>query len=277
MASQPNQKPLLGPSDMHVVEHVLNMAGGYVLDFSDRTFDQFIAHEVGVDATAPRYSEDGGSKARRLRSILASLQTSQLVKLLRAFLDYRDSPARIGRVSVLEDEWRKAYENVIGKLEKHVLDTNTTFAASSWTGIRTLREQVAIVRGLAPVALTEIDTLADLIEQKRFNDPITADAIQCLRELHEQLGELIRCVDRGSLTREAVEAIEANRKKLVHLVKEGAKLTVVAPSMTFGIMHILSWLSGVGVDSTMVSTIFGSVVAADVLKSVNKKSTLASS
>jgi hypothetical protein len=27
-------------------------------DFSDRTFEQFIAHEIGSDATAPRYSAD---------------------------------------------------------------------------------------------------------------------------------------------------------------------------------------------------------------------------
>ena len=275
MATQPEQKSLLGPSDMHVVEHVLNMSSGYVLDFSDRTFDQFIAHELGIDATAPRYSENGESKAKRLRTIISSLQAGQLVKLLRAFLEYRDSPARIGRVEALTDEWRSAFEKVIKKLETHVEQVDKTFAASSWTGIRTLREQVAIVRDLAPVALTEIDSLADLIEQKRFNDPITADAIQCLRELHAQLGELIRCVDRGSLTRQAVEAIEANRRKLIDLTKEGAKLTVVAPAMTFGIMHLLAWLSGVGIDSTMVTAVYGTVVGADALKAIGKKSTLA--
>ena len=269
-------KQQISPTDMQVVERVLNMKGGYVLDFSDRTFDEFIAHEVGIDATAPRFSEDGGSKARRLRRILPSLAAGQQGKLLRAFLEYRDSPARdSSRVDLLDDEWRRSYEKIIRELDKRVADADNTYAASSWTGIRTIREQVAIVRGLAPVALGEIESLADLVESKRFNDPITAEAVQCLRELHRQLGELIDAIDRGNLTRTAVEAIEANRRKLIHYIKEGAKLTMVAPTMTFGIVHLLAWLSGVAIDSTMVSTIYASVVGADALNAISKKSSLA--
>jgi len=260
---------------MRVVERVLNMKGGYVLDFSDRTFDEFIAHKVGIDATAPRFSEDGGSKAKRLRRVLPSLAAGQQAKLLRAFLDYRDSPGRDERVDLLDDEWRDSYENIVRNLEEQVAEADNTYAASSWTGIRTMREQVAIVRGLAPVALGEIDALADLIESKRFNDPVTADAVQCLRDLHQQLGDLIDAIDRGNMTRAAVEAIEANRERLTHYVKQGAKLTMVAPAMTFGIMHLLAWLSGVPIDSTIVSTVYGSVVGADALKAFTKKSSLA--
>ena len=275
MTSAPDPKPLISPADMQVVERVLNMNTGYVLDFSDRTFDEFIAHEIGVDATAPRYSVDGGSKAKRLRRILHSLAGGQQAKLLRAFLKYRDSPAREGAVDLLDDEWRRSYDEIIRGLERQVTEADNTYAASSWTGRRTLREQVAIVRGLAPVAFREVDELASIVESKRFNDPITADAVQCLRELHQQLGELISAIDRGSLTREAVEAIEANREKLVRYIREGAKLTLVAPTMTFGIMHVLAWITGVPIDSTLVSTVFGTIVGADALMSVNKKSSLA--
>jgi len=276
MPNDPAPKQQISPAEKQVVERVLNMKGGYVLDFSDKTFDEFIAHEVGIDATAPRFTEDGVSKAKRLRRILPSLAAGQQAKLLRAFMEYRDSPVRdSSRVGILDDEWRLAYDKIIRDLERQVADADNTYAASSWTGIRTMREQVAIVRGLAPVALGEIDALADLIESKRFNDSITADAIQCLRELHRQLGELIDTVDRGNLTRAAVEAIEANREKLMHLIKEGAKLTMVAPAMTFGIMHLLALLAGVTIDSTMVSAIYGSIVGADALKAISKKSSLA--
>lgn len=270
-----SKKPLIGPSDMQIVERVLNMQSGYVLDFSDRTFNEFIVHELGVDATADRYSVDGGSKARRLRRILHSAPAGQQAKLLRALLRHRDSPAREGRSEQLEAKWRRSYEQIISNLESKIADADQVYAASAWTGRRTLREQVLLVRELAPLAARELDGLAALLERQRFNDQITGDAIQCLRELHVQLGELIDAVDGGSLTREAVEAIERNRKKLLHLVKEGAKLTVVAPAMTFGIMHLLSWLTGVEVDSTLVSSVFGTVVAADALKSLGKKSSLA--
>ena len=225
MASASDPSPLISPADMQIVERVLNMSAGYVLDFSDRTFDGFVAHEIGVDATAPRYSVDGGSKAKRLRRILHSLAGGQQAKLLRAFLKYRDSPARSGVVDVLDDEWRRSHDEIIQGLERQVTDANNTYAASSWTGRRTIREQVAIVRGVAPVALREIDELASIVPRaKRFNDPITADAVQCLRELHEQLGDLIAAIDRGSMTRQAVEAIEGNRQKLAHYIREGAKL-----------------------------------------------------
>jgi hypothetical protein len=276
MPTAHDPQPLLNPGEMQVVERVLNMSGGYVLDFTDRTFDEFIAREIGVDATAPRYLVDGKSKAKRLRSILHSLARGQQAKLLRAFLKHRDSPARNESAGLLDGEWRRSYEEIVRGLERQVAEADNTYAASSWTGRRTVREQVAIVRGLGPVAWREIDELASLIESKRFNDPITADAVQCLRELHTQLGELISAIDRGSMTRAAIEAIEANRQKLVHYLKEGAKLAVVAPTMTFGIMHVLSWLTGVPIDSTLVSAVFGAIVGADALKSVTKASSLAS-
>ena len=37
MATSPQPEPLISPSDMLVVERVLDMKGGYVLDFGDRT------------------------------------------------------------------------------------------------------------------------------------------------------------------------------------------------------------------------------------------------
>jgi hypothetical protein len=276
MPTNNDMAPLISLADMQVVDRVLNMKGGYVLDFSNQSFDAFIAHEVGVDATAPRFSEDGESKARRLRRILPSLPAGQQAKLLRAFLEYRDGAGRDSRVDLLDEAWRRAYEAIITRLEKQVADADNTYASSAWTGVRTMREQVAIVRGLAPIAIGEIDALANLIENRRYNDPVTADAVQCLRELHQQLGELLDAVDRGGLTRAAVEALKANQEKLINYVNEGAKLAVVAPAMTFGIMHMLAWLTGVPIDSTIVSTVYGTVVGADVLRGLGKRSTLAS-
>lgn len=217
MAAALNPDSLISSSDMQVVERVLGMSGGYVLDFSNRTFDDFLAYEMGVDATAPRYSEDGFSKARRLRRILTSLTAGNQAKLLRAFLVYRDDSTRAQSVGLLDEDLRKCYEKIISALEQKVENADQTYAASSWTGRRTIREQVAIVRGFAPLALREIDELAAVVETRRFNDPLTAEAVQCLRELHQQLGDLTAAVDHGSMTRQAIEAIERNRERLTHL------------------------------------------------------------
>lgn len=261
---------------MEIVERVLNMRTGYVLDFSDRKFDEFIAHEIGLDATAPRFSTDGGSKARRLRRILPSLGAADLGKLLSAFLRHRDSPARAGRMDALDDEWRVAYDAIVARLDGAAdLDAAAeSIRSSAWTGRRTVREQVAIVRSLAPMALAEVDALARLVEERRFNDELTAEAIACLRELHAQLGELIALADRRSLTREAVAGLEARRGQLLSLLGQGAKVTMVAPALTFGVMHLLAWISGVGIDSTMVTGVYGSILGADALAGLGKNTGL---
>jgi hypothetical protein len=270
-------KSMLAPKEIEVVERVLEMGSGYVLDFSDRTFDEFLAHEVDLDATAPRFSVDGDSKAKRLRRILPSLPSHRQAKLLRALLEYRDSPAR---AKPLDDEWRTAFVTIINKLEG-TRDQDPPWpgrppavSASAWTGRRSLREQVAVVRALVPMALQDIGMLADLVEDRRFNDQVTADAIACLRDLHVQLGELIGAADRSSLTQALVAAVEANRKRFVTLLRDGAKVTAVAPAMTLGVVHILSWLTGVPADSTMVAGVYGSLLTADVLKSVHKRTSI---
>lgn len=276
MAAALNPKSLISVGDMKIIEHVLDMKTGYVLDFSDRSFNNFIALEIGVDATAENYLTDGNSKAKRFRRILHSIPIDQQAKLLRALQQYRSSTTRRHPRNLLDDEWSDSFLRIVRRLEEQAESGDIAHVSSAWTGRRSLREQVFIVRQLAPIALNEINVLAKTIENERFNDPLTADALLCLRELHSQIGELISAVDRGSMMREAVEAFEANRERLVFYLREGAKLTLVAPSMTFGIMHILAWISGVPIDSTMVSTVFGAIVGADALKSINKNSGLAS-
>ncbi len=57
-------------TDMLVIDNVFGMGDGYVLNFSNRTFSEFFAEELGVDIDQLRWSVDGGSKAKRLRTYL---------------------------------------------------------------------------------------------------------------------------------------------------------------------------------------------------------------
>ncbi|PXB97536.1 abortive infection family protein, partial [Pseudomonas aeruginosa] len=57
----------LSGSDRRKLEKLLGMGGGYVLNFSDRTFgDFFDEHRVEIDAE--RYRARGMSKANRMRT-----------------------------------------------------------------------------------------------------------------------------------------------------------------------------------------------------------------
>jgi hypothetical protein len=50
------------------LEKILGMGSGYVLDFSNRTFEEFVVDSTGKNIYDEKYSSAGGSKANRLRA-----------------------------------------------------------------------------------------------------------------------------------------------------------------------------------------------------------------
>lgn len=74
--------------EMRAIEAVLEMGGGYVLDFTDRSFAEFFA-ECGVQIDDPRYSVQGTSKAKRLRYFLRTTAAPLTGKVLGALLQHR--------------------------------------------------------------------------------------------------------------------------------------------------------------------------------------------
>ena len=69
------------------IERLLGMESGYVLRFSDRTFQEFFADVVGIDIYAEKYSYASGSKANRLRAFWAEEPNHIVGKVLDALLD----------------------------------------------------------------------------------------------------------------------------------------------------------------------------------------------
>lgn len=51
-------------------ENFLGMKSGYVLKFSDRTFQEFVADTTGIDIYEEKYKNSSGSKANRLRAFI---------------------------------------------------------------------------------------------------------------------------------------------------------------------------------------------------------------
>lgn len=69
------------------LERALGMASGYVLDFSNRTFEEFFKDVVGVEIYAERYNQGSGSKANRLRAFWSTASDEELLKFLEGILD----------------------------------------------------------------------------------------------------------------------------------------------------------------------------------------------
>jgi len=81
----------LTAADRHVLEKFFNMSGGYILNFNDRTFGEFVFESVGLDIHDQRFTTSGTSKANKLRS-LWKIEPDHLVgKLLTDLIDYDET------------------------------------------------------------------------------------------------------------------------------------------------------------------------------------------
>jgi len=105
--------------DMRLVDDLFGMGGGYVLDFSDRTFAAFFAEELGINIDESRYSTEGTSKAKRLRYFLKSADSSLRIRTLVALWEYREAHRRRNRIEEsipgAEDEFWALIERLGGK------------------------------------------------------------------------------------------------------------------------------------------------------------------
>lgn len=83
--------------DIRLIDDLFEMGGGYVLDFSNRTFSEFFNDELGVSIDDPRFEVEGTSKAKRLRYYLRTVKADEAVKTLLALWEYRETTRRRSR------------------------------------------------------------------------------------------------------------------------------------------------------------------------------------
>src|SRR5579862_8289064 len=69
-------------------ERLLGMGSGYVLDFSNRTFHEFVLDTVGRDIFSDKYNLGSGSKANRLRGFWNEEPNHLTAKLLRGIIQH---------------------------------------------------------------------------------------------------------------------------------------------------------------------------------------------
>jgi hypothetical protein len=70
------------------LERLFGMGGGYVLDFSNRTFAEFVEENAGRDIYDSGYDHGSGSKANRLRAFWAVEGNHLVGKLINALIEY---------------------------------------------------------------------------------------------------------------------------------------------------------------------------------------------
>ncbi|WP_091203852.1 abortive infection family protein [Flavobacterium xueshanense] len=80
-------------------EKLFGMKSGYVLDFSDRTFQEFVGDSAGIDIYEEKYIYGSGSKANRLRGFWNVESNYNIGKLLEKLLEYWLEQAQSGEIS----------------------------------------------------------------------------------------------------------------------------------------------------------------------------------
>jgi len=84
--------------EKRVLEDLLEMANGYVLDFSNNSFRQFFRETVNIDIYAPKYGSRKDSKARRLRAFWETEPDALVGKVLAGLLEvWQYNAARNGQ------------------------------------------------------------------------------------------------------------------------------------------------------------------------------------
>ena len=103
--------------DMPIIDRVFGMEGGYVLDFSNRTFAEFFQDELDVNIDDPRWAAQGESKAKRLRYYLRLADRQTALDALNTLWEYREASSVTADYSALDDSVRAAYFRIIKRLE----------------------------------------------------------------------------------------------------------------------------------------------------------------
>ncbi len=68
--------------EMRLLDSIFEMEGGYVLNFSNRTMDEFFSEELGINIYDEIYAGSGTSKAWRLRTLLQLADPLTVVRVL---------------------------------------------------------------------------------------------------------------------------------------------------------------------------------------------------
>lgn len=139
--------------DFLLIDDVFGMNQGYVLNFSDRTFAQFFRDELSVDIYSTEYSQDGTSKAKRLRCFLRNADHKLVVRALNALWEYRQEvAASSGKDETVHNAHGRLIQ-LVGRLNgdtKTSQPDNLIRPAFNWSTVTHLKNQLTEMVKFSP-------------------------------------------------------------------------------------------------------------------------------
>jgi len=86
------------------LEKMFEMEGGYVLDFSNITFKEFLIENTNIDISDGKYDYASGSKANRLRAFWTKESNYTVGKLISDLLEYWKTKKQINYIEISQAE-----------------------------------------------------------------------------------------------------------------------------------------------------------------------------
>ena len=117
------------------LEHLLGMSGGYVLDYSNASFADFVRTSIGIDP----YALHDGSKAHVLRSLWFSLSDAEFARLTIDMLEYRRLAENLGRHAQADAERSAADLQLAEEVSNSCVRCSGRLSSSPATRRRSLR------------------------------------------------------------------------------------------------------------------------------------------
>jgi Abortive infection C-terminus len=195
-------------------ERLLGMSSGYVLDFSNRTFEEFFTDTVTRNIYDAKYAYSSGSKANRLRAFWQVEGNRIVGTLMGAMLDYGTSEGAFKDQGPLLEECRK----IVTRLQR---DT-TVPELDALTAITEEKDFEAVARAVREaIEKNEPETSLDRLHtfvMKYVRTLCTQRGITIARDkpLHSLFGEYIKALrDAGLIESEMTSRILKNSISLL--------------------------------------------------------------
>lgn len=222
----------LTSSDRRKLERLFEMSSGYVLDFSNRTFADFVEEQTGRDIYDDAYSRSGGSKANRLRAFWSTESNGIVGRLIGALVAHREEVLEeqrrtqvFGGLSRLPDEARLAGE--CGQIARRLIegsaveDLDALRAPSDEPGFATVAEQVrdCVARGRPEAGLDRLHTF--VVKFVRSLCSSRGVGVERDKPLHSLFGEYVKALrSKGHLESRMTERILKSTISTLELFNE---------------------------------------------------------
>lgn len=188
------------------LEKLFGMGSGYVLNFSNRTFDEFVLDSTGKSIFEERYNAGSGSKANRLRAFWSSEPNYIVGKLLSDLVAYAGEPGVQPEHEQLLESCRRVAERLLQSTPVPELDAiNPNSTERDFASLAKLVRE-AIEKNQPELGLDRLHTF--VVKYMRVLCEKHGIAVARDKPLHSLIGEYVkRLKDQGHIESDMTERI----------------------------------------------------------------------